>query len=84
MSGLVLRLCECRVGLLVKAANNIFSISWAGHLSGQRPVLTWQGNILVGQKNKTKEKMKRRTNKLKQKLKNLLLQNLELLILIVL
>ena len=27
MSGLVLRLCECRVGLLVKAANNIFSIS---------------------------------------------------------
>ena len=26
MSGLVLRLCECCVGLLVKAANNIFSI----------------------------------------------------------
>ena len=26
MSGLVLRLCECHVGLLVKAANNIFSI----------------------------------------------------------
>ena len=80
MSGLVLRLCECCVGLLVKAANNIFQS--AGHLSGQRPVLTWQGNILVG-RNKTKEKMKRRTNKLKQKIKNLLLQNLELLILIV-
>ena len=26
MSGLVLRLCECCVGLLVKDANNIFSI----------------------------------------------------------
>ena len=67
MSRLFLRLCECRLYYIFQSA---------GHLSGQKPVLTWQGNILVGQ-NKTKEKMKRRTNKLKQKINNLLLQNLD-------
>ena len=85
MSGLVLRLCECRVGLLVKAANNIIffnQLSRSFVRPETSPDLTRKHS--GGTKNKTKEKMKRRTNKLKQKLKNLLLQNLELLILIVL
>ena len=82
MSGLVLRLCECRVGLLVKAANNIFSISRSFVRQASSPDLTRKHS--GGTKKKTKEKMKKRTNKLKQKIKNLPLQNLELLILIVL
>ena len=82
MSGLVLRLCECRVGLLVKAANNIFSISMSFVRPATSPDLTRKHS--GGTKNKTKEKMKKRTNKLKQKIKNLPLQNLELLILILL
>ena len=79
MSGLVLRLCKCCVGLLVKAANNIFSIQQVICLERDQ---SWPDKETFWW-DKTKQN-KRPTNKLKQKIKNLLLQNLELLILIVL
>ena len=82
MSGLVLRLCKCSVGLLVKAANNIFSISRSFVRPETSPDLTRKHS--GGTKQNKRTKGKEETNKLKQKIKNLLLQNLELSILIVL
>ena len=40
MSGPVVQLCECPVGLLVKAENNIFSISRSFVRPDTRPDLT--------------------------------------------